>query len=85
MDKAVELLLTALIEGGPGAIISILIALIGLLLWYVHKLIKSMQEQSKEYKDSMTHIIDKYQTGQINVIEALNEIKIILAKIEVKV
>lgn len=85
MEKAIEIILSGILEGGTGAVLSILIVLVVYLVWDRHNLIKSMQEQSKDYRTSMSDIIDKYQTGQINVIEALNEIKVILGKIEVKV
>jgi uncharacterized protein YbgA (DUF1722 family) len=44
-----------------------------------------MNENSTLYRADINKVIDKYQEGQINVIQALNDIKLILVKVEAKV
>lgn len=82
MDKIFITLFEALINGGHSAIISLLVIFIAYLLWDRINLIKNMKEQSKDYKGQLEVILDKYHQGQIGLIEAFNEIKLILAKLE---
>jgi uncharacterized membrane protein YccC len=84
MEKAFTLLLEALLAGGPTAIISLLVIFIIFLVWDRLKLVKSSKDLSTEYKDDLEIVLEKYHQGQINLIEAFNEIKIILAKLEGK-
>jgi DNA-directed RNA polymerase beta' subunit len=47
-------------------------------------LIDQFQKQNDENRKDLMEIIEKYQEGQINVIQAINEIKILLATIGAK-
>jgi hypothetical protein len=51
----------------------------------VKELIDQAQKQNEENKKDLLVVIQKYQDGQINVIQAINEIKILLAVISAKV
>jgi hypothetical protein len=50
----------------------------------IKDLIDQFQRQSEENRRDLMEIIEKYQEGQINVIQAINEIKILLATIGAK-
>ena len=82
MDKLMQDLLVAVLAGGPSAVISLLLLFIGYLIWDRVKLVKSMKESSTDYKKSLEVVLEKYHQGQIGLIEAFNEIKLILAKLE---
>jgi len=84
LEKIFGIIFNAVAHGGPEAIFMVLLALIGLLLWDRITLIKTMKENSANYRDDIMKIIDKYQEGQLNVIQALNEIRLILVKLEAK-
>lgn len=48
------------------------------------ELIEQFKSQSEDNRKDLMLIIEKYQVGQINVIQAINEIKILLATIGAK-
>lgn len=85
MDKVFILFAESISAGGPAAVILVLIAVISLLVWDRLSLVKSMKENSTMYRADINRVVDKYQEGQINVIQALNDIKLILVKVEAKV
>jgi hypothetical protein len=84
MEKILQMLLEALLAGGPIAIMSLLLGIIAFLIWDRLKLISSIKEHSSTYKKDLENLLEKYHQGQINLIQAFNEIKIILAKLEGK-
>jgi len=47
-------------------------------------LIDQFQKQNDDNRKDLMEIIDKYQAGQINVIQAINEIKVLLVIIGAK-
>jgi hypothetical protein len=79
-------------QGGMLAIL--LLACAGLIWWLIRKdkeyktdmkeLIDQFQKQHDDNRKDLTEIIEKYQEGQISVIQAINEIKILLATIGAK-
>ncbi len=85
MDKIAFLFLDGIAHGGPSAIILLLVAVISFLVWDRLSLIKSLKENTALYREDINKVVDKYQEGHINVIQAMNEIKLILVKIEAKV
>jgi hypothetical protein len=50
----------------------------------IKELIEQAQKQNDENRKDLLEIIEKYQEGQISVIQAINEIKILLATIGAK-
>jgi hypothetical protein len=50
----------------------------------IKELIEQAQKQNDENRKDLMAIIQKYQDGQINVIQAINEIKVLLATIGAK-
>jgi hypothetical protein len=84
MEKILITLVDAIIVGGPLAIISLLLLFIVFLVWDRTNLIKSKDMASTEYKKDLQVVLDKYYQGHINLIDAFNELKVILAKLEGK-
>jgi len=50
----------------------------------VKELLEQAQKQNEESKKDLIAIIEKYHSGQINVIQAINEIKLLLMTISAK-
>lgn len=78
-------------SGGPSAIIAILVGVIAFLVWERKKLVSTVNDtfqlvydtkdsESKSIKD----IIERYHTGNVNLVQALNEIKIVLTSIQIQ-
>ncbi len=84
MEKIVTLILDSLVHGGPGAVIALLFALVLYLLYDRNLLVKAVKSEAESHHDDLMKVIEKYQEGQINLIHALNEIKLILVKLEAK-
>jgi hypothetical protein len=88
MDFA-HTLLKFLAAGGEAAVITILFVAIGVLIWDRKTLSKNLTETTKlvyEAKDSETtsikEIVDRYHKGNLDLVQALNEIKIVLITIQ---
>lgn len=74
------------LEGGQTAIVAILLSTVAYLVWERLKLFKIIRQYQKilnenrtQYGESLVNIVDKYHTGNVEMIKALNEIKIVLA------
>ena len=88
MEALLELI-PAITEGGTSALIAFLIVSNGVLIYYIRDLSKKLSDSnqsnlsSKDSEiDSLKEIIDKYHQGNIDLIHALNEIKIVLVTIQ---
>lgn len=84
MEGLISRVLDGIAHGGPEAIIIMLICIIAFLVWDRLSLIKNIKENSTIYREDINTVVHKYQEGQLNVIQALNEIRFILIKIEAK-
>ena len=51
----------------------------------IKEMIEQVQKQNEENKKDLLAIIEKYHDGQINVIQAINEIKLLLITITTKI
>jgi len=78
-----------LTQGGSAAVIMMLAAVVGILLWDRKQLLKNIEDTTQrvyEAKDSETEmlkeVVDKYHRGNIDLIQALNEIKLVLATVQ---
>lgn len=85
MDKIILAIFDSISRGGPETIFMILIAMIAALIFDRVSLVKTLKETSATYRSDINNVIQKYQDGQISQIEALNDIKLVLVKIEAKV
>jgi predicted HTH domain antitoxin len=80
MEDIIKMLITATINGGPGAIVGLLLAFIVILLWDRRNLVAKIDQ--KEAK--LEKIIDDYYKGNVTLTEALNNLRIVLAEIKGK-
>lgn len=85
MEKIVLAIFDNIGHGGPETIFMLLIAIIAALVFDRLSLVKTLKETSDTYRADINNVIQKYQDGQISQIEALNDIKLVLVKIEAKV
>lgn len=76
-------------QGGSAAVIIMMAGVVGVLLWDRKQLLKSIEDTTQrvyDAKDSETEmlkeIVDKYHRGNVDLIQALNEIKIVLVTIQ---
>ena len=51
----------------------------------IKELIDQAQKQNEESKKDLLEVIEKYQTGQLSVVQAMNELKLILVTIVAKI
>ena len=85
----IPLFLQYLTQGGTAAVIMILMGVVGVLMWDRKHLLKNIEGTTQKVydaKDSETEmlkeIVDKYHRGNVDLIQALNEIKIVLVTIQ---
>ena len=83
-----KLLLQFLTQGSVSAVIALLSMAVAFLVWERKSLTKQLtnsQQQILDAKDKETEtvkqIIEKYHQGNLDLIQALNEIKIVLTTI----
>ena len=83
-----KLLLQFLSQGSVSAVIALLSMAVAFLVWERRSLTKQLtnsQQQILDAKDKETEtvkqIIEKYHQGNLDLIQALNEIKIVLTTI----
>lgn len=88
MDFA-NTVLQFLSQGGSAAVIGILFAAVGVLIWDRKQIVKTLTETTQKVfdaKDSETKsikdIVDRYHQGNLDLVQALNEIKIVLVTIQ---
>lgn len=94
MDSIGPLLLNILTEASPAvvAIMLLLVIGIGYLAFKVYtfaqverrELIESFQRQIEGERRELIDVIEKYQQGQLSVVQAMNEIKLLVATIGAK-
>ena len=90
MDFANQVL-GVITQGGYVAVVTLLFAAIVVLIWDRMSLIRDIQmtiQKVYDAKDSETRsikeIVDKYHQGNLDLVEALNEIKLVLVSIQSK-
>lgn len=76
-------------QGGGAAVIALLFGVVALLVWDRKHLIKDLNDTTQrvyDAKDSETksirEIVDRYHQGNLDLVQALNEIKIVLVTIQ---
>jgi hypothetical protein len=82
-------LLDYIAQGGSAAIIALLFAIVAGLIWDRRSLVKDLTTTTQrvyDAKDSETksikEIVDRYHRGNLDLVQALNEIKIVLTSIQ---
>lgn len=88
MDFA-HTVLQFLSQGGAAAVVGILAAFVALLIWDRLHLTKELNETTQKVYDakdsetkSIKEIVDRYHQGNLDLVQALNEIKIVLITIQ---
>lgn len=78
-----------IVQGGPAAIMVLLLAAVVVLAIDRKKILKDLDGATQRAYDSKDHeaemlrdIIDKYHKGNIDLIHALNEIKLVLVTMQ---
>lgn len=84
-----KIVLQYLTAGGAAAVIAILFAAVIALIWDRKELMKSVIETTQrvyDAKDSETksikEIVERYHKGNLDLVQALNEIKMVLITIQ---
>ena len=76
-----------LIKSGNSTIVLLLV--LGLLCayfgWERFQMQKQLNEKILSDRQLLLDVVDKYREGQMDVVEALNELRIVLARIEGKI
>lgn len=81
MDDLLQKLLDAVLGGGPGAVIAIMVAIVGFLVWDRSRLVKTLQTKDEKIEK----IVDDYYKGNTTLTEALNGLKMVLIEIKAKI
>jgi hypothetical protein len=90
VEEILKIVLNAISGGGPTSIIAILCGIIIYLGWEkksiqkAHKesleqLADSLSSKAKDNREDLIAVINRYQEGHINILEAINEIKVLIA------
>jgi hypothetical protein len=84
-----QTILQYLTTGGTGAVIALLFGIIVVLIWdrrNISKTLDSTIQHVYDAKDSetksITEIVNRYHQGNLDLVQALNEIKIVLVTIQ---
>jgi hypothetical protein len=78
LESLIEKLLGLILNGGPTALIAVLVMII-LFLWFERK--RLLHEVEKK-DDKIDRIIDDYSKGNVTLGEALNSLKFVLYEIK---
>lgn len=85
----IPLILQYLTQGGSAAVIVLMAVVIGILIWDRKQLLKSLSETTQKVFDakdsenkSIREIVDRYHEGNLGLVQALNEIKLVLTTIQ---
>lgn len=84
-----KVILEFVTQGGHASVIAILIGVIAALLWERRVLAKLLTDTTQKVYDakdnesrSIREIIDRYHKGNLDLVQALNEIKIVLITLQ---
>lgn len=87
--EIIQSLWTLVVAGGPGALSGVLFAGIVYLLWERQKLIdiitnyqKIVKQDRDQHAEAIVKIVDRYHQGNVELIQALNEIRLVLATMQ---
>lgn len=95
METFIHELIGPILGGGSPGFIALLLLLAGAMGWFLFKresetkkerreLIDQFQKTIESDRKDLLEVIDKYQEGQISVIQAITEIRVLIATIGAK-
>lgn len=89
MEGLIKSLIPLIADGGSSAVIALLLLIVGFLVWDRIQLLKRLSESLKQTLDAkeaekqvILEIIEKYHRGNLTMVQAINEIKVVLAAIQ---
>ena len=89
MDSIIKSLVNLVVNGGVTAIIALLMLCIGYLVWDRRQLTKQLAESIQQTlaakeaeKQVILEIVEKYHQGNLTMVQAINEIRVVLAAIQ---
>ena len=89
MEGTIQVLIALITDGGTSAVIALLISAVGFLVWdriQLHKRLSESLKQTLDAKEAekqvILEIIEKYHQGNLTMVQAINEIKVVLAAIQ---
>lgn len=90
MENIAKVLISLITGDGPtSAVIAVLLLVIGFLVWeriQMSKQLNATIKQTLEAKDSekqiILDIVEKYHQGNLTMVQAINELKVVLAAIQ---
>lgn len=92
MEELISTFFTTLLANEAGTLLAFLLMVIGYLLWekkevrgILTKQTDMINDLNRNYNKSINDIIVKYHDGQIDMVKALNEIKVVLSSMERKI
>jgi len=91
VEELISALLMPILQAGPAvtAILLLITAALGYLSWKredVHRRERTeLMDKLMEQQEDMLEVIEKYQAGQLTVVQAINEIKVLVAAIGAKI
>lgn len=78
MEGIAGTIVSSILTGGTAAVLAILIAIIVYLGYTNHQQNIELKEFRKLHDANIMEILEKYHRGQVSLIEAFNELKLIL-------
>lgn len=89
MEGIAKALIPFLTEGGTAAVIAVLVLVVGFLIYdrvQLHKRLSESLKQTLDAKEAekqvILEIVEKYHQGNLTMVQAINEIKVVLAAIQ---
>lgn len=89
MEGILHTLVQLVTSGGTPAVIALLLLAIGFLVYDRIQLLKRLSESLKQTLDAkeaekevILQIVEKYHQGNLTIVQAINEIRVVLAAIQ---
>ena len=89
MQSFLNSIMTYLFQDGPAPVIAIMLLIIVALVYERFSILKSLNSTTQKIIDAkeketehIREILDRYHQGNLNLVEALNEIKIVLITLQ---
>ena len=88
--ELLQTLILSVVQGAGPAITALMLAITGVVCWiswklnFEHKverkeLVEQFKEQLESDRKDLLQVIEKYQEGQMSVIQTINDLKVLIA------